>query len=101
MIDDAAEFFFFFPRSQYLYDTVNAIAWNKVLGVAFLKNLAGVHEEYLALPGGRLVLVEENYNSRGCGVVEQVFGQVEDVFDKVVVNKPLSGVFLLICADIA
>ena len=54
VVDDAAEFFFFFPLSQCIYDTVNAIAWNEVLGVAFLKNLAGVDEEYLALPGGRI-----------------------------------------------
>ena len=65
MVNDAAEFFFFFPRSQCLYDTVYALSWNKVFGVAFLKNLAGVDEEYLALPGGRLVLVEENYDPWG------------------------------------
>ena len=50
VVNDAAEFFFFFPLSQRLYNTVNALAWNEVLRVAFLKNLAGVDEEYLALP---------------------------------------------------
>ena len=101
MINDAAEFFFFFPRSQCLCNSVYAIPRNKVLGVAFLKNLAGIDKEYLTLPRGRLVLVEENYYPWGRSVVEEIFGQVKDAFNKVLVNKPLAGVFLLICAGIA
>ena len=63
----------------------------KFLGSPFSKTLIGIDKQYLALPGGRLVLVEENYDPWGRGVIKEVLWQVEDVFDKVLVNKPLAG----------
>ena len=101
MIDDAAEFFFFLPFDQNLNDVIDALGRNEVFGVALLENPAGIHEEYFALPGFWLGLVEEQHNARGGGVVEEVFGQVEDALDEVMLNKPLADGFLLVGASVA
>ena len=101
MLDDAAEFFFLLPLDQNLGNTVDACGWDEVLGVALLENPAGIYEERFALPGFWLGLVEEEHDARGGGVVEKVFGQVEDALDEVLVHKPLTDAFLLVGASVA
>ncbi len=101
MLDDAAEFFLFLPLDQNLGDTVDVCRRDEVLGVALFENPAGIHEECFALPGFWLGLVEEEHDARGGGIVEKVFGQVEDVLDEVLVHKPLADAFLLIGACVA
>ena len=53
------------------------------------------------MPGFWLGLVEKEHDARGGGVVEEVFGKVEDALDKVFVNKPLADGFLLVGAGVA
>ena len=83
MLDDAAEFFFFLPPYQNFGDAVDALGRDEVLGIALLENPAGIHEEDFALPCFWLGLVEEQHDAWSGGVVEEVFGQVEDALDKV------------------
>ena len=74
---------------------------DEVLGVALFEDLAGVDEEDLALAVLRLGLVQEEDDARGGGVVEEVFGQVEDALDEVVVDEPLADGLFLVGAGIA
>ncbi len=101
MIDDAAEFCLFFPADEDVGDTLDIVVRDEVLGVALFEDLAGVDEEDPALSVPRFVSVEEEDDARGGGVVEQVFGQVEDTLDEVVVNEPPADGFFLVGAGIA
>ena len=99
--DDAAEFFLFLPLDQDVGDAGDACGRDEVLGVALFEDLAGINEEDFASPGFGLGLVEEEDDARGGGVVEEVFGQVEDALDEVLVNKPLADGLFLVGAGIA
>ncbi len=101
VIDDAAEFFLFLPPDEGVGDALDALVRDEVLGVALFEDLAGVDEEDLALSGLGLGPVEEEDDARGGGVVEEVFGQVEDALDEVVVDEPLADGFFLVGAGIA
>ena len=94
------EFFFFLPAYQGVGDAGDALGRDEVLGVTLLEGLAGINEENFALPGFWLGLVEEQNDTRGAGVVEEVFGQVEDALDQVLLNKPLADGFFLVGAGI-
>ena len=74
-------------------DAGDAIGRDEVLGVTLLEDPAGINEEDFALPGFWLGLVEEQDDTWGGGVVEEVFGQVEDALDEVLVNEPLADGF--------
>ena len=101
MIDNAAEFFLFLPAYQGVGDTGDTLGRDEVLGVALLENSAGINEKDFALPGFWLGLVEEQDDTWGGGVVEEVFGQIEDALDEVLLNKPLANGFFLVGAGIA
>jgi hypothetical protein len=73
----------------------------KFLGSPFSKTWDGVDEEDLALARLRLGLVEEEHDAGGGGVVEEVFGQVENALDEVVVDEPLADGPFLVAAGIA
>ena len=101
VIDDAAEFFRFLPPDEGVGDALDARIRDEVLGIALFEDLAGIDEEDLALAGLGFGPVEKEDNARGGGVVKEVFGQVEDALDDVVVDKPLADGFFLVGAGIA
>ena len=96
VVNDAAEFFFFLPPDERVGDAVDAFGRDEVLGVALLEDLAGVDEENLTPPGFRLDFVEEEDDAGCAGVVEEVFGQIEDALDEVTVNEPLADFTLFV-----
>ena len=101
VVDNAAEFFLFLPPYQGVGDAGDALGRDEVLGVALLEDPAGINEEDFALPGLWLGLVEEQDDTWGGGVVEEVFGQVKNALDEVLLNKPLADGFFLVGAGIA
>ncbi len=101
VIDDATEFFLFFPSDEGVGDALDAVVGDEVLWVSLFEDLAGVDEEDFTLSGLRFIPVEEEDDAGGGGVVEEVFGQVEDAFNEVVVDEPLADGFFLIGAGIA
>ena len=101
MIDDTAEFFLFLPIDEGLGNAGDAFGRDEVLWVALLEYTAGVDEQRPTLPGLGLGLVEEEHDARSGGVVEEVFGQVEDALDEIVVHKPLADGFFLVGSHVA
>ncbi len=101
VIDDEAKFVLFLPPGERIGDALDAFGRDEVLGVAFFEDLTGVDEEDFALPGFGLGPVEEEDDARGGGIVEEVFGQVEDAFYEVVVDEPLADGFFFVDAGIA
>lgn len=101
VIDDAAELFLLLPPDEGVGDALNAFVRDEVLGVAFLKDLAGVDEEDFSFAVLQLGLVQEQDDAGGGGVVEEVFRQVEDALDEVVVHEPLADGLFLVGASIA
>ena len=73
---------------------------DEVFGVALFEDLAGVDEKDSSFSVPGLRLVEEEHDARGGGVVEQIFRQVEDALDQVVVDEPLADSLFLVCSDI-
>ena len=49
----------------------------------------------------RLGLLQEEQDARSTGVVEEVFGQVDDAFDQVLIDKALADQFLRILVGVA
>ena len=73
----------------------------KFLGSPFSKIWPALTSSALSLSVLRLGLVKEEHDARGGGVVEEVFGQVEDALDEVVVHEPLADAFFLVGSHIA
>ena len=89
-VDDSAKFVLFLPVLERLRYALNIVVRYKVLGGAFLKNLAGVNEQDLVLPVLWFGFVEKDDNARRRGIVKKIFRQVKDAFDEVIVHKPLT-----------
>ena len=73
----------------------------EVLGLALLEELAGVHQQHLALAGFGLGAPQEEHDARRGGVVEEVVRQVEHAFHQVVLHEPAAHLALLAVAIVA
>ncbi len=99
--DDAAVFLHLAPRLEGIGDPGDGVLRDVVLRVALGELAAGVQQEKFPLALFRLRSVQEENDAGRAGVVEQVFRQVDDAFDEVLLHEPAAHVLFLVGVRIA
>lgn len=78
-------------------DPLDTCSGDEVLRVPFFDNLAGIHEEQLVFAVLRFAPVQEEQDARGACVVEQIFRQVDNSLNEILLDEPLTdGPFLVL-----
>src|SRR3989339_614392 len=94
--DNLTKLINFFPFQEgvsYLFLTFFS---DVVLRIAFLKFKRSIDQKYLVLPALWLILVEKQHYARRGGIVEQVFRQIQDSLNQILLDKPHPDGFLLV-----
>jgi hypothetical protein len=94
--DCQGEFLLVLPRLERFGYAVDAGGGDEILRIAFLNHLAGVDQEDLVLAVLWLGLIQEQKDTGGAGVVEQVRRQVDDAFDQILLDEPLPDAFFFV-----
>ena len=99
--DDAAVFLHLAPRLEGVGDAGDGVLRDVVLRVALGEFGGGVEQEKFSFALLRLRLVQEEDDAGRGGVVEQVFRQIDDALDEVLLHEPAAHVLFLVGVRIA
>ncbi|MBA7554194.1 hypothetical protein ES705_46806 [subsurface metagenome] len=91
--------FFFFKCLVGFGNAFYAFSRDVVFWVAFFKLLACMKQINFVLV--LLGLVQKKNNTWCCGIVKEVFGEINHTFNQVLFNKPLAAVFFFVAALVA